>query len=131
MIRKSVRKTLFIRKASLLEVDRQNRTPLLAAVFYKNAEIVEFLFKEQNMEAVRKMVDCDQRNILHVGVLSRSKVMLNKVLRLLDKSVISSLIKSCDIKGRLKQQNQKTIRTVCDKVTFHFTLRRRQGNSRT
>ena len=72
----------------------------MAAVFFKNAEIVEFLFKEQSMEAVKKMVDGDQRNILHVGVLSRSKGILSK---LLDKSVISNLIKSPDIKGRSKQ----------------------------
>ena len=74
----------------------------MAAVFFKNAEIVEFLFKEQSMEAVKKMVDGDQRNILHVGVLSRSKGILSK---LLDKSVISNLIKSPDIKGRSKQHN--------------------------
>ena len=69
----------------------------MAAVFFKNAEIVEFLFKEQSMESVKKMVDCDQRNILHVGVVSRSKGMLSK---LLDKSFISNLIRSPDIKGR-------------------------------
>ena len=77
----------------------------MAAVFFKNADIVEFLFKEQSIEAVKKMVDCDQRNILHVGVLSRSKAMLLKILRLLNKSVISKLIKSPDIKGRSKQYN--------------------------
>ena len=72
----------------------------MAAVFYKNAEIVDFLFKEQSMDAIKKMVDTDQRNILHVAVLSRNKILLNKVLRLLDKSVVSTLIKSHDIKGR-------------------------------
>ena len=72
----------------------------MAAVFFKNADIVEFLFKEHSMEAVREMKDGDQRNILHVGVLSRSKGILSK---LLDKSVISNLIKSPDIKGRSKQ----------------------------
>ena len=71
----------------------------MAAVFYKNAEIVDFLFKEQSMDAIKKMVDTDQRNILHVAVLSRNKILLNKVLRLLDKSVVSTLIKSHDIKG--------------------------------
>ena len=72
----------------------------MAAVFYKNVEIVDFLFKEQSMEAIKKMVDTDQRNILHVAVLSRNKILLNKVLRLLDQSVVSTLIKSRDIKGR-------------------------------
>ena len=72
----------------------------MAAVFYKNVEIVDFLFKEQSMEAIKKMVDTDQRNILHVAVLSRNKILLNKVLRLLDKAVVSTLIKSRDIKGR-------------------------------
>ena len=72
----------------------------MAAVFYKNAEIVDFLFKEQSMEAIKKMVDTDQRNILHVAVLSRNKILLRKVLKLLDKSVVSTLIKSRDIKGR-------------------------------
>ena len=71
----------------------------MAAVFYKNAEIMDFLFKEQSMDAIKKMVDTDQRNILHVAVLSRNKILLNKVLRLLDKSVVSTLIKSHDIKG--------------------------------
>ena len=69
-------------------------------MFYKNIEIVDFLFKEQSMEAIKKMVDTDQRNILHVAVLSRNKILLNKVLRLLDQSVVSTLIKSRDIKGR-------------------------------
>ena len=69
-------------------------------MFYKNVEIVDFLFKEQSMEAIKKMVDTDQRNILHVAVLSRNKILLNKVLRLLDQSVVSTLIKSRDIKGR-------------------------------
>ena len=78
----------------------------MAAVFFKNADIVEFLFKEQSMEVVREMKDCDQRNILHVCVLSRSKVMLNKVcFKLLSKSAVSKLIKSPDIKGRSKQYN--------------------------
>ena len=72
----------------------------MAAVFHKNAEIVDFLFKEQSMDAIKKMVDTDQRNILHVAVLSRNKILLNKVLRLLDKSVVATLIKSHDIKGR-------------------------------
>ena len=72
----------------------------MAAVFYKNVEIVDFLFKEQSMEAIKKMVDTDQRNILHVAVLSRNKILLNRVLRLLDKAVVSTLIKSRDIKGR-------------------------------
>ena len=72
----------------------------MAAVFYKNVEIVDFLFKEQSMEAIKKMVDTDQRNILHVAVLSRNKILLRKVLKLLDKSVVSTLIKSRDIKGR-------------------------------
>ena len=71
----------------------------MAAVFFKNAEIVEFLFKQHSMEAVREMKDCDQRNILHVGILSRSKLMLHKILRLLNKSAVSKLIKSPDIKG--------------------------------
>ena len=75
----------------------------MAAVFFKNADIVEFLFNEQSIEAVREMKDCDQRNILHVGVLSRSKVMLNNVLlRLLNKSAVSELIQRPDIKGRSK-----------------------------
>ena len=103
--RNTIPSKFVFRGASLEQVDRQSRTPLLAAVFFKNADIVEFLFNEQSMEAVREIKDCDQRNILHVGVLSRSKVMLNKVLRLLDKSAVSKLIKSPDIKGRLKQHN--------------------------
>ena len=95
----------FSRKSSLQKVDRQNRTPLLAAVFYQNTDIVEFLFKEyvkeQGMIAVGNMLDCEKRNIIHVGVLSKNKSLLKKVVKLLDKSIVSDLIKSGDIKGKL------------------------------
>ena len=61
------------------------------------------------MDAVKNMVDCDQRNILHIGVLSRNKTILEKVLRLLDESVISELIKSCDIKGKANFEKLKHV----------------------
>ena len=84
--------------------DQQLRTPLMAAVFYKNVKIVEYLFKvhyNSHMEEIKKMTDVEQRNILHLAILSRDNAIISCLLRLVEDSVLSVLRRGADSKGNL------------------------------
>lgn len=84
--------------------DQQLRTPLMAAVFYKNVKIVEYLFKvhyNSHMEEIMKMTDVEQRNILHLAILSRDNAIISCLLRLVEDSVLSVLRRGADSKGNL------------------------------
>ena len=95
---------VLFRNASLTSGDQQMRTPLMAAVFYKNVKIVEYLFKvhyNSHMEEIQKMTDVEQRNILHLAILSRDNAIISCLLRLVEDSVLSVLRRGADSKGNL------------------------------
>ena len=95
---------VLFRNASLTSGDQQMRTPLMAAVFYKNVKIVEYLFKvhyNSHMEEIKEMTDVEQRNILHLAILSRDNAIISCLLRLVEDSVLSVLRRGADSKGNL------------------------------
>ena len=95
---------VLFRNASLTSGDQQLRTPLMAAVFYKNVKIVEYLFKvhyNSHMEEIKEMTDVEQRNILHLAILSRDNAIISCLLRLVEDSVLSVLRRGADSKGNL------------------------------
>ena len=83
--------------------DHQKKTPLMAAIYYKNKEVLEHLFDEyysRHIQKVGDMKDRDHRNVLHLAVLSKDNSVLDTLLNYLKKetNVLSDLLKGQDVK---------------------------------
>ena len=77
----------------------------MAAIFYKNLDILNYLIQEvynDKMQDLFKMVDVDQKNIVHFAILSKDNQILRTLLDWLQphrRTVLSFLLRGADYKG--------------------------------
>ena len=97
-------KNIILRGANCNEADHQHKTPLIAAIFYKNLDILNHFRKEvynTKLHELFRMVDVDKRNILHISILSRDNLIIKSVLDWLrpHRAVLTFLLRGKDYKG--------------------------------
>ena len=95
---------LIYRGANLKEGDHQHKTPLIAAILYKNPDILSYFTREvytDKMKDLSSMVDVDMKNIIHFAILSRDNLIISSVLDWLEphRGLLSSLLRGKDYKG--------------------------------
>ena len=96
----------------------------MAAIYYKNKEVLEYLFDvyySNHIFKVRDMLDRDQRNILHLAVLSNDHSVLDTLLNYLkqEKSVLAELLKGQDVKENTALHLAAKFRSL-DHITEKF-----------
>ena len=85
----------------------------MAAIFYKNLDILNYFIQEvyidnDKMHDLFKMVDIDQKNIVHYAILSKDNQILRTVLDWLQphrRTILSYLLRGADYKGNTGDLN--------------------------
>ena len=95
---------IILRGANHNEGDHQHKTPLIAAIFYKNLEILHHFREEvynSRMHELFKLVDVDKKNILHFSILSKDNLIIKSVLEWLrpHRAILTFLRRGKDYKG--------------------------------
>ena len=76
----------------------------MAAILYNNLQVLKFLLEEcykDNMDDIANMVDVDNRNILHLALLSKDNSIIEEVVHSLGKSILDQLLSSQDSRGNI------------------------------